>query len=144
MQKQSPCLVCLVTECENKKEGGKVLLCAHLSCRNMLRFELKVALIHLLKNSSTSNTSLSGWHRHTYTFSLCPSTHPPTCIISLSPSSLLPNLSFTHPNALCCIILVPGPSMAARCLFMDCTNDRNDRGEGEPVTHEMGKDYKAE
>lgn len=26
---------------------------------------------------------------------------------------------------------------------MDCTNDRNDKKGGEPVTHEMGKDYKA-
>lgn len=54
------------------------------------------------------------------------------------------NVSFTHPNALFCIISVLGPSTAARCLFMDCTNDRNDKGGGEPVTHKMGKDYKAE
>lgn len=75
--------------------------------------------------------------------SLCPYAHPPTQHHhSLSPSSLLPNLSFTHPNALFCKILVLGPSMAARCLFMDCTNDRNDGGGA--VTHEVGKDYKAE
>lgn len=34
--------------------------------------------------------------------------------------------------------------MVARYLFMDCTNDRNDKKGGEPVTHEMGKDYEAE
>ncbi len=34
--------------------------------------------------------------------------------------------------------------MTARCLFMDCNDDRKDKGGGEPVIHEMWKDYKAE
>lgn len=40
-EKQSPCLVCLVTEAEKSKKEEEVLLCAHLPCRNMLKYELK-------------------------------------------------------------------------------------------------------
>lgn len=73
-----------------------------------------------------------------------PLIHPHN-ITPLSPSSLLSNLSFTHPNAIFCIIPVLGPFMAARCLFMDCTNDKNDMAGGWGlVTHEIGKDYKTE
>lgn len=57
----------------------------------------------------------------------------------LSPSSQPPNLSFIHLNALFCMILVLGPSMAARCLFMDCTNDRNDKGEGSQWLMKWGR-----
>lgn len=57
----------------------------------------------------------------------------------LSRHHLLPYLSFTHPNALFCIILVLGPSMPARCLFMDCTNDRTTRGEGSQWLMKWGR-----
>lgn len=67
---------------------------------------------------------------HTASFLLPPHPHPhPSSIIYLSHIQMLHSALY----------LVLGPSMWARCLFMDCTNDRMTRGEGSKWLMKWGR-----